>query len=42
MYLWVFFPNGRCYAAEFHDPSLPEWAASPLPFVFIAGSIGLP
>ena len=29
MYLSVFFPSGRYYAAEVHDPSLPEWPPHP-------------
>ena len=29
MYLRVFFPGGRYYAAESHDPSLPEWPPHP-------------
>jgi len=29
MYLSVFFPSGRCYAAEAHDPSSPEWPPHP-------------
>lgn len=29
MYLRVFFPSGRFYGAELHDPSLPEWPPHP-------------
>ena len=29
MYLQVCFPSGRLYAAEAHDPSLPEWPPHP-------------
>jgi len=29
MYLRIFFPTGKCYAAESHDPSLPEWPPHP-------------
>jgi len=29
MYLQVFFPSGRYYAAETNDPSLPEWPPHP-------------
>lgn len=29
MYLSVFFPSGRYYAADAHDPSFPEWPPHP-------------
>ena len=29
MYIRVYFPSGRCYAAQAFDPSVPEWPPHP-------------